>query len=94
MKKPALLIVFLSLIILGLALVRTNISNNVVTSGVALGKIQTEIDDYKLQNSILAEQLFGLSSLTNLAQKAYDQGYTEEESSLVLSQKLPVAIKQ
>ena len=93
MKKPAFLIILLILIIISLAIVRTFVSNNVATSGVALGRIQTQIEDYKLQNSVLAEKLFGLSSLTNLAQKAYDLGYTEEESSLVLSQKLPVALK-
>jgi cell division protein FtsL len=94
MKKPALLIIFLVLTIMILSLVRTFISNNVATSGVELGKIQNQVQKYKLENTILAVKLFDMTSLTNLAKKAYDEGYTEEQTNLVLSEKLPVAINR
>ncbi len=94
MKKPALLIIFLISTIIVLSLARTYISNNVATSGVVLGQIQKETESLKLENSVLAEKVYDLSSLTNLAQKAYDQGYTEGKSSFAIGTTIPVAIKQ
>lgn len=94
MKKPVLLIFSLSMLIIVLSIARIFISNNIATSGVVLGKIEEQIETYKLENSTLSEKLYSQSSLTNMAQKAYDLGYREEKSSLVLTQKLPVALKQ
>jgi hypothetical protein len=94
MKKSALLILGLSLTIISLSLVRTFISNNISTSGVVMDTIQNKVDKYKLENSILAEKVYTLSSLTNISQKAYDQGYKENVSDLVLSQKQTVAINR
>jgi len=94
MKKPAFLLFSLTIIVVVLSIVRIYISNNVATSGVILGTIQEQIESYKLENSVISEKLFSLSSLTNISQKAYDLGYEEQNSELVLSQKLPVAIKQ
>jgi hypothetical protein len=94
MKKPAFLLFSLILIIVVLFIVRIYISNNVATSGVVLGTIQVQIENYKLENSVISEKLFSLSSLTNISQKAYDLGYEEQKSELVLTRNLPVAIKQ
>jgi len=94
MKKPALLIFSLCILIAALSVIRIFISNNIATSGVVLGKIQEQIESYELENSVLAEKLFSISSLTNISQKAYDLGYREQKSELVLTSKLPVAIKQ
>lgn len=94
MKKPAFLIFSLSLAIIVLSVVRIFISNNISTSGIVLGKMQKQIESYELENSLLAEKLFSQSSLTNIAQKAYDLGYQEQKSELVITNKLPVAIKQ
>jgi hypothetical protein len=94
MKKPALLIMSLTILIIVLAIVRTFVANNISTSGVVLGKIEEKVEQYKLENSILAEQLYSMSSLTNISQKAYDLGYGDETSDLVLTQNKTVALKQ
>jgi hypothetical protein len=94
MKKPALLIIILGITIISLALVRTFISNNIATSGVVMDTIQNKIEQYKLENSILAEKVYTFSSLTNISQKAYDQGYKDNVSDLVLSRKQAVAINR
>lgn len=94
MKKPALLIIVLISLISVLSLVRIFISNNISTSGIILGKIEEEVKSLKIENSILSEKLYTASALTNVSQKAYDLGYREEKTDLVLTQKLPIAIKQ
>ncbi len=93
MNKPVLLIFGLVVTIVALAIIRTSIANNIVTSGVVLAQIQEQSDQYKLENSILYEKLYALSSLTNVAQKAYDLGYQDQASDFVLG-KQTVALKQ
>lgn len=94
MKKPSLIIGSLLFMILTLSVVRIFISNNVSTSGVVLGKIQEELDMYKFQNSIISEKLYADASLTNVSKKAYDLGFVDSKSELVLNKQVPVAIKQ
>lgn len=94
MKKPALILGTLILIVVVLSVVRIFVSNRIATSGVVLGKVTEEVSKYKLQNSILSEKLYTISSLTNIASKATDLGYTDKKTDFVLSTKLPVAIKQ
>lgn len=94
MKKPGLIILALVLIILVLSVVRIFISNNVSTSGVVLGKIQEERDKYKFENSIISEKLYTASSLTNVSKEAYDKGFIDSKTDLVLTKQVPVAIKQ
>ena len=94
MKKPALLIMSLTILIIALAIVRTFVANNISTSGVVLGRLEEKVEQYKLENSVLAEQLYSLASLTNISQKAYDLGYSDETSDLVLTQNKTVALKQ
>jgi hypothetical protein len=94
MKKPALIITTLVLTIVVLSVVKIFVSNRIATSGVVLGKVQEELLSYKLENTILSEKLYTLSSLTNIASKAYDLGYTDSKTDYVLSNQVPVAIKQ
>lgn len=94
MKKPALIITTLVLTIITLSVVKIFVSNRIATSGVVLGKVQEDLSRYKLENTILSEKLYTLSSLTNLASKAYDLGYTDSKTDFVLSNQVPVAIKQ
>ena len=94
MKKPVLLISFLLVGVFVLSIVRIFVSNNIATSGVALGNIEEEAQRYKLENSILSDRLYNYSSLTNIASKAYDLGYTDKKSDYVIGQQLPVALKQ
>jgi cell division protein FtsL len=94
MKKPALIIKVLVLTVIILFIVRIFVSNKIATSGVALGKVQEEISVYKLQNTLLSEQYYEASSLTNLYQKASKLGYVQKQSDFVLNGQLPVALKQ
>ena len=94
MKKQVLLIAGLIVIVFGLSIVRIYISNQVATSGVVLGQIQQQIDTYKMENIILAENLYIKSSLTNIAVVAQKQGFVEQKTDFVLNGQVPVAYKQ
>ena len=94
MKKPILIIAILLIVTLTLSIVRIYISNQIATSGVMLGQIQSEIDAYKMQNILLAEKLYSDSSLANIAQEASKEGFVAQSSDFVLNGQIPVAFKQ
>ncbi len=94
MKKPALIITSLLLVIFTLSVVKIFVSNRIATSGVVLGKTQENLLRYGLENATLSEKLYALSSLTNIASKAYDLGYTDSKTDFVLNSQVSVAIKQ
>ena len=94
MKKQITFITILILVVFGLSLVRIYISNQVATSGVVLGQIQQQIEAYKMDNIILAENLYTKSSLTNIADEAKKQGFVDQNTDFVLNGQLPVAYKQ
>jgi hypothetical protein len=94
MKKPVLLISILLIGVFVLSIVRIFVSNNVATSGVALGKIEEETQKYKLENSMLSDKLYTYASLTNIYSKAYALGYTDKKSDYVIKQQVSVALKQ
>jgi hypothetical protein len=94
MQKSVLLIGALVLVMLGLSIIRIYISNQVATSGVMLGQIEQQLDSYKMENILLAENLYTKSSLTNIAEQALKQGFVEQKSDFVLNGQVPVAYKQ
>lgn len=94
MKKPTFVIGFLIIAILGLSVVKTFVSNRISTSGSALGAIEERINFYKIENTLLNEKLYSLSSLTNLLSQANSLGFVEEKSKFVLTNPIPIAIKQ
>lgn len=94
MKKPALIITILMFLILTLSVIRIFVSNRIATSGVVLGKVTEDLSRYRLENTVLSEKLYTMSSLTNIASKAYDLGYTDSKTDFVLSNQVPVAIRQ
>ena len=94
MKKPILIITILLVTVLALSIVRIYISNQIATSGVILGQVQSEIDAYKMQNILLAEKLYSDSSLANIAQEAVKEGFVSQSSDFVLNGQIPVAFKQ
>jgi hypothetical protein len=94
MKKAVLSIAVLVLIVFGLSIVRIFISNQVATSGVVLGQIQQQVESYKMENIILAENLYTKTSLTTISEQAEKQGFTAQKTDYVLSGQLPVAYKQ
>lgn len=94
MKKPAIFLTTLIGLVIVLFIVRIFISNQVATSGVELGRLEEQIDNYKTQNIILSEQLYSKSSLTNIDAEAGYLGFVEQQSDFVLNGQLPVAYKQ
>jgi hypothetical protein len=94
MKKPILIIAILLVVTLTLSIVRIYISNQIATSGVMLGQVQSGIDAYKMQNILLAEKLYSDSSLANIAQEASKEGFIAQSSDFVLNGQIPVAFKQ
>lgn len=94
MKKPVLIIGLLIFVVLILSVIRIFVLNNISTSGVELARTQDKVNKYKFENSIIAEELYLLSSLTNVSKKAYDLGYIDSKSDFVVNKQIPVAIKQ
>jgi hypothetical protein len=94
MKKPTLIIGSLIILVLALSVVRTYVSNQVVTSGVLLGRIQEEVVNYKTENVLLAEKLYTESALTTIDSEAESVGFIEQKSDFVLNGQVPVAFKQ
>ncbi len=94
MRKPALVIGFLVIVILALSVIKTFASNRISTSGQVLGAIGDKINFYKTENTLLSEKLYSLSSLTNLLSQANSSGFVKEETSFVLTNPIPIALKQ
>jgi hypothetical protein len=91
MKKPVFILAILILIIAGLLITRTAISNKISTKGVVLGKTQDELIKYKTENVILKEKIFGLSSLTHVASEAARIGFVDGKSNFALTKARPIA---
>jgi hypothetical protein len=91
MKKPILVLTILILVIVGLFITRTAISNKISTKGVALGKTQDELTKYKTENVILREKIFALSSLTYVASEAARIGLVDGKSNFALTKSKPIA---
>ena len=94
MRKPALTIGFLLVVIVALSVAKTFVSNRILASGPALGEIEDRSIAYKIENALLSEKLYSLSSLTNISTKAEDLGFVEEKTSFVLANPVPIALKQ
>lgn len=91
MKKPLIILSALILVILGLFVTRTAISNRISTSGVELGKAQDEIKKIKTENYIIREQIFALSSLITISSSAAKIGFIESKETLAISGAKPIA---
>jgi len=94
MKKPALIIGFLLFTVVVLFLVKISVSNQVATSGVLLSEVNEKLNSIKLENTVLSEEYYQLSSLTSIDTKAQKLGYVEPKGNFVLNGQIPVAIKQ
>ncbi|OGH02426.1 MAG: hypothetical protein A2798_02085 [Candidatus Levybacteria bacterium RIFCSPHIGHO2_01_FULL_37_17] len=94
MKKPFLIILILFVITIGLAIVRTFISNNIVTSGIVLSSIESKTQELETQNAILSEKLYKLTSLSEIAKKAEKLGFFENRNNFAIFSQRPVALKQ
>lgn len=91
MKKPIFILTTLILIIVVLFGVKAVVSNKISTSGVALGRTQEVLEEYRTENMILREKIFALSSLSHVSEVATKKGFVESKSSFALTKALPIA---
>lgn len=94
MKKPFLFLGSLFLLILLLSVVQVIVSNRLSTTGMALGKLQDDISQYKKENAILREKVLVASSLDHIASAAAELGFTQTKSYVFLSAPLPIALQR
>lgn len=93
MRKPILIITILVGLTITLSIGRAFLNNMLSTSGIYVSQAEQEINSYKTQNTILSEELLTASSLTNIAGKAEQLGFTNENTSMVLRTSSSLAAK-
>ena len=91
MRKPIFVLAILILVIAGLFITRTAISNKISTKGVALGKTQDELAKVRTENVIIREKIYSLSSLTHIASEAARIGCVDSKSNFALTKARPIA---
>jgi len=69
------LLIFLGFAVLTLFFTQLVFANNLATDGQRLSQIEDQINQLQAENSILKVKIAQESSLTNLSQKAKDQGF-------------------
>lgn len=94
MEKYKLVIKSLIFVIFILVGLRIVVSNTISTSGVELGKINEETGILNLVNASLSEKFFAEASLTTIASEAASLGFTNHKENFVLTNPLPIAVKQ
>lgn len=75
MKMSVVIISSMVIIILCLSLLQVVVSNSIATTGIELGKLEQQVDSYKLSNIQLSEKLLSLSSYTYIASRSSELGY-------------------
>jgi len=73
---------------------RSMVSNSMSTSGTELGKAGDELSALKIENALLKEKLFALSSLALISSKAAEMGFVEEKNTFSLTSTVPIALRQ
>lgn len=93
MKKPYTVITILLGLVIVLSVGRVFMHNMLSTSGIFVSRAEQEINSYKTQNAILSEELLTASSLTSIAQKAQETGFTDENTLMVIKTSSSLAVK-
>ncbi len=94
MKKPLFLIIFLLFVITSLSVIQVVLSNRLSTTGIELENLQTEIEKYKKENSLIEEKVLEASALISIESRAKASGFIESKSQIHLSNSLPLALNQ
>ena len=94
MNKPYVVIIALVFVIISLTMVQVVVSNRLSTTGLALGKLEESISEYKNENTVLKEKVLIVSSLTYIASSAAKLGFVQTKTPVFLSTPLPLALKQ
>lgn len=91
MKKQGYILGFLFLTIVVMFGARMVVSNSIITSGVALGEAQEELELLKTENISLREKVFSLSSLTHISSEAARLGFEEGKTHFAVGKANPIA---
>lgn len=94
MKKSHIIIIFLLGLIVSMSMIKGIVYNRLSTSGVFVGRVEDEIVYYKTQNAKLLEELLISTSLINIASKATEAGFVNDDSLMVLKTSNSLAVKQ
>lgn len=94
MKKPFFIIGILGVIIILLSVVQVVVSNSISTTGMVLGEMQTEIESYRKENTLLSEKILTLSSFDHVASVAAQLGYVPAGTPIAVTASLPLAINR
>jgi len=93
MKKAYIILLFLLGLVISLSVGKAFLHNMLSTSGIFVSKAQEEINFYKTQNAILSEKLLAASSLTNIAEKAKQLGFTTKNSLMIIKTSGSLAVR-
>lgn len=93
MKRPYKLIFLIMIVIFALSIVRVGLENSISTTGVELSGLQSKVQAFKRENSILQEKYLEDSSLTHVASAAAEKGFVLAKNQVYLSAPLPLALK-
>ena len=92
-KKSICLLVLVCLLMVFLSVVQIVVSSKLSTAGTTLSKIDSSLQAYQTENSVLREKIYDASSLTTVASKAAAMGFVEQKTVVTLEGPLPLAIK-
>ena len=93
MKKPTFIIIFIVFLIIALSISRVIVSNNLSTAGLALLKLENQLNSYKIENTKAREKLLSLTSLSYISSEASKLGFVENKTSFILAKPLPLAVR-
>ena len=92
-KQTKLLITVITCIIVVLSLVQVILSNSLSTTGIALARLERDVQNYQRQNVLLREKILTESSLTKIVSKAAVLGFSKGKSQIVINGSVPIAAK-
>ncbi len=86
-------VIVITFIIIVLSIIQVVVSSSLSTTGIELAKLESQVNDYKKDNSLKREKLLVDSSLTQIASRAAETGFIEEKLQVYIKNQLPVAAK-
>jgi cell division protein FtsL len=94
MKRSHILLALLGICIIVLSVAQISVSNMLSTGGIQLSNMQQQISNYDRKNAQLKEQIYSLSSLTAISEKAQKLGFVDNQTAVVITDHAaPIALK-
>ena len=91
MKKTAVFVTIILLIVIVLSIAQVSVANMISTKGIELSKMQQTIKEYKRKNALMKEKILLQSSFTEIASKAGELGFVPSKANMYLSTNPPLA---